>query len=303
MEPHPNRTNTRSQLNSRAGNQPLTPNPRQSASGAPGADRAAQHVDGQLRGENQPAAARQPQHSGAFTVIPPNQSRRSKNKAMAQKEEEEYLRYKEAHKPAPLHLNPERLGGGDVTLAEARQRQCSDLRCSKLQKKLKKEEMDKKKRQEEEEELQRMKVKQREKSERLEVKRQQEEERRREQFQQDRIRVNQAFLDKLECRNRGMGTETSNCFSQEEERPRLAPDDYRRQAAAGRVSLTHPGPDPEQSRSNWTEETDQEPDYGWNLMKLMNSFPDCNKEFLQDILTQCSGDYQQAYTLLISTLS
>lgn len=48
---------------------------------------------------------------------------------------------------------------------------------------------------------------------------------------------------------------------------------------------------------------DPEPDYNWNLMKLMTSFPGCDKDFLQDILKQCNGDYEEACTLLISTLS
>ncbi|MEQ2308174.1 hypothetical protein AMECASPLE_025471 [Ameca splendens] len=126
--------------------------------------------------------------SGAFTMIPPNQSRRSEIKAVAQKEEEELQRWKETHKPPPLQLNPERLGGGDVTLAEARQRQFTDLKCFKIQKKLKKEDMDKKRRQEEEEELQKMKAKQREKSEYLKKMREQEDEKRREQLHQDHIR-------------------------------------------------------------------------------------------------------------------
>lgn len=46
---------------------------------------------------------------------------------------------------------------------------------------------------------------------------------------------------------------------------------------------------------------DPEVDYDWALMKLMNSFPDCARVFLEDILDQCNGDYEQAYTLLIST--
>lgn len=48
---------------------------------------------------------------------------------------------------------------------------------------------------------------------------------------------------------------------------------------------------------------DLEPDYDWALMKLINSFPDCCRVFLEDILNQCNGDYEQASTLLISTLS
>ena len=48
---------------------------------------------------------------------------------------------------------------------------------------------------------------------------------------------------------------------------------------------------------------DSEPDYDWALMKLINHFPDCSRVFLEDILDQCNGDFEEAYTLLISTLT
>ncbi|XP_041858659.1 epithelial-stromal interaction protein 1 isoform X2 [Melanotaenia boesemani] len=285
--------------------------------------------------------------SGGYTMIPPNESRRSQIKTMAQKEEEELKRWRETHRPPAVHLNPERLGG-NVTLAEARQKQFVDSRSTKLQKKLKKEEMDKKKRQEEEEELQSMKARQREKSERLQEKRQQEDQKRSAQFQQDRNRktesflqsietraagpsssaahtssrsedveklskslkdvqlehkrVNAAFLDRLQGQNRG-NEETKKESIQEDERPRLVSDDFSSWTKAGQVSLTHLQAGPEQSCSACTEETDPDPDYDWALMKLMNSFPDCSKTFLEEILYQCNGEYEQAYTLLITTFS
>lgn len=49
--------------------------------------------------------------------------------------------------------------------------------------------------------------------------------------------------------------------------------------------------------------SEQEPDYNWTLMKLMANFPDCNKVFLEDILNQCNYNYEQAYELLICSLS
>ncbi|XP_054915782.1 epithelial-stromal interaction protein 1 isoform X2 [Poeciliopsis prolifica] len=290
-------------------------------------------------------------HSRAFTVIPPNQTRRSKTKEIAQKGIENLERFKEAHRPGPLHLAPERLGGGDVSIAEARQRQFTNQRNSRLQKKLKKEEMDKKKRQEEEEEWQKMKAAQREKADRLELKRRQEDDRRREQFRTDQTRkndsflqslqraaapsagaahtssmnkvgnqeevwtrsmeelqlehrrVNQAFLDKLERNATETEVEANSRTGPEEERPCLAADDHRRHTAAGRVGLTHPEPGPERRCSDWTEETDPQADLDWNLMKLLNIFPDCSRDFAQDILTQCNGDYELACALLGSTLA
>ncbi|XP_043987077.1 epithelial-stromal interaction protein 1 [Gambusia affinis] len=294
MDPQPN------QVNSRGRNYP-----KQSAAEASVEEPQARQVDGQPPAVGrQPGADRQPQYSGAFTVIPPNQTIRNKIKETAQKGMDNLQRYREAHRPGPLHLAPERLGGGDVTITEARQRQFTNQRNSSLQKKLKKEEMDKKKKQEEEEELQKMKATQREKAERLELKRRQEDERRQEQFHSDQTRkndsflqslqraaapsasaahtssmnkvgdqetekltrsteelqlehrrVNQAFLDKLERNARGSEVEASSRTVREEEAPCLAPDDHRRPAAAGGVSLTHLEPSPERRCSDWTEET------------------------------------------------
>uniref|UniRef100_UPI0037E8C9A4 epithelial-stromal interaction protein 1 isoform X2 n=1 Tax=Semicossyphus pulcher TaxID=241346 RepID=UPI0037E8C9A4 len=140
---------------------------------------------------------RQPQYSGGFTVIPPNQSRRSKLTTMAQKEEEDLQRWKEANRPPAVHLNPEKLGGGG-TLAEARQKQLVGSRSAKLEKKLKKDESDRRRRQEEEEENQKMKAVQREKAERLEERKRQDEQRRRELHMQDHLRATDSFLQRFE---------------------------------------------------------------------------------------------------------
>ncbi|GLD56586.1 epithelial-stromal interaction protein 1 [Lates japonicus] len=302
---------------------------------------------------NLQATDRRPQYSGGYTVIPPNEARRNKMKTMAQKEEEEQRRWKETHRVTSVHENPERLGG-TVTLAEARQKQFADLRCSKLQKKLKKEEMDRRRRQEEEAEQQKKRAEQREKAERLEERKRQEEQRRREQHRGDHLRVNESFLqsferqapgplasssathtssrseaverkqrserevqlehkrvnsvflDKLE--NRGSGSEKAEKREgvQEAECPCLASEDLRHQpptTTGQQLSFDHLKPDPDQSCSGWTEEADSEPDYDWALMKLMNSFPECSKVFLEDILIQCNTDYEQACTLLKSVLS
>uniref|UniRef100_A0AAX7VAI5 Uncharacterized protein n=1 Tax=Astatotilapia calliptera TaxID=8154 RepID=A0AAX7VAI5_ASTCA len=100
--------------------------------------------------------------SDGYTIIPPNESKRNEMKTIAQKEEEALNRWKETQRVPSVCVNPERLGG-DVTLAEVRQKQQINHQSMKLQKKIKKAEDDKRKRQEEEEKLQKMKAKQREK--------------------------------------------------------------------------------------------------------------------------------------------
>ncbi|KAG5833087.1 hypothetical protein ANANG_G00272140 [Anguilla anguilla] len=45
-----------------------------------------------------------------------------------------------------------------------------------------------------------------------------------------------------------------------------------------------------------TEEAGSDRD--WVVMKLINDFPFCERDFLEDIVDQCDGDYQRAYSLL-----
>uniref|UniRef100_A0AAQ6IDA3 CUE domain-containing protein n=1 Tax=Anabas testudineus TaxID=64144 RepID=A0AAQ6IDA3_ANATE len=297
---------------------------------------------------------RQPRYSDGFTMIPPNESRRSEMTMNAQKEEEAFQRWKETNRVTSVHVNPERLGG-NVSLAEARQKQLTNLRCSKLQKKLKQDEQEKKRKREEEEKIQKMRAEQRQKAERLKERNEQEDQRRKEQLRQDHLRttdsflqslerrapgpvvsgcaphtssrseaveskqtdkpeksvrdvqlehrkVNAAFLEKLEGRGRGSENGVKMEGVQEAERPCLASEDFRQRlniSTDQQVHLAHLKPDPERSCSDGTEKADPEPDYDWALMKLMNSFPDYNKVFLDDILQQCSGNYEEACTLLL----
>ncbi|XP_049449929.1 epithelial-stromal interaction protein 1 isoform X3 [Epinephelus fuscoguttatus] len=345
MDPYHNQRDTRDQLNSSRDSVKL-----RDTSATPGGAPTPEDPLREAPDSRTPQATpRQPQYSSGYHMIPPNEARRRETQMIAQKGEETFQKWKEANRPTAVHLTPETLGG-NVTEAEARARQFKDLRCSKIQKKLKKEELDKKRRQEEEEENQRKKDKQREMAERWEEKRRQEDERRREQFGQDHVRktekflqrfersgppvsssathtssrseametqqrqkesksvrdqqlehrrVNLAFLDRLEGQGRRSEKETQEGGFQGEENPVLAPEDFRHQPSnqtGQQPPLAHLTPDPEQSYSGWTEESDS--DFDWALMKLMNSFPYCDKDFLEGILKQCGGDYEQAYALL-----
>ncbi|XP_039455737.1 uncharacterized protein epsti1 [Oreochromis aureus] len=124
-------------------------------------------------------------------------------------------------------------------------------------------------------------------AERLLEKERQEDQRRREEFEQDRLRVNAAFWTSLKVKPEGR------------ERAKIEST----QEAESQASLSHLKPDPEQSCSGWTEEADPRAAYDQALMKLIKSFPNCDRDFLEDILTQCNRDYEEASTLLISTLS
>ncbi|XP_026001024.1 epithelial-stromal interaction protein 1-like [Astatotilapia calliptera] len=308
----------------------------------------------------------QPRYSDGYTIIPPNESKRNKMKTIAQKEEEALNRWKETQRVPSVCVNPERLGG-DVTLAEVRQKQQINHQSMKLQKKVKKAEDDKRKRQEEEEKLQKMKAIQREKAERLLEKERQEDQRRREEFEQDRLRTQERFLqnferkassasttairtssrqnnivgvEKLSSPQRGTmrtaggvvsgreSTDVEGKQTKESRNLREVQLEHKRvnavfldklegqargserepkfestQEAESQAPLSHLKPDPEQSCSGWTEEADPRAEYDQALMKLIKSFPNCDRDFLEDIFTQCNRDYEEASTLLISTLS
>ncbi|KAK3543783.1 hypothetical protein QTP70_027201 [Hemibagrus guttatus] len=315
----------------------------------------------------QPQDSRNPRHSDGYTMIPPNESRRSKLLRMSQKEQDDFQRFKEEHRPGPIQLAPERLGGA-VSLEEVRQRQQAESYQSKLQKKLKQEEMDRLRKQAEEEENQRMKEIQREKANKLELKKKLEEERRKELYQHDllmkrevhlqklerfssvpmaassstptsswargheyretrkaqeqvslqqkkdeqrsksqlleekhkqeeedrkrqmeneRLRVNSAFLDRLEARGSGRASESLPCT------PEL-----------GNVWQTEEPQDPASSPVSFPSQfytdsaAEEDTDREWVVMKLQSIFSYCDREYLEDIVAQCNGNYQQAYDLL-----
>ncbi|XP_076011618.1 epithelial-stromal interaction protein 1 [Genypterus blacodes] len=144
--------------------------------------------------QNQPQT---PQYASGFTMVAPNESRRTNLMKVAQKGEEDLQKWREANRVTSVQETPERLGG-NVTMAEARNRQFGASRNAKLQKKIEKQDLDKKKRQEEEEQLQRMKDIQRGRGVRLEQSNQEQERRRREQFRQDQLRKSEMFLQKFE---------------------------------------------------------------------------------------------------------
>ncbi|TNN79053.1 Epithelial-stromal interaction protein 1 [Liparis tanakae] len=245
-------------------------------SGAPGCERTPEdpNRDSPDSGNPQPTG-REPQYSAGYTMIPPNASKRDQLLRDAQKEEEDCKRWKEANRVHAVHTTPETLGGS-ATLSEARERQQTDLRYSKQQKMLKKKDLDMKKRLEEEEVYQKMKDIQREK--RYKVRRELD------SFYLDR--VNQAFLDNLEGQPGGSVKETKEGFGHPPWNP-----------PGQQLTPAQLNQHPDQSSSDcWTHDAD--PDYDWALEKLMTSFPDYNRAFLEDILDQCSNDCEQAFTLL-----
>ncbi|KAL6100500.1 epsti1 [Pungitius sinensis] len=278
-----------------------------------------------------PDSGAQPQHSGGFTVIPPNESTRDKLRRIAQKEEEDLQRWKEANRVTYVHADPEKLGGA-ATLAATREMQHAELRLSTVQKRLKKQELDRRRRQEEEAENQRRKDIQREKAERLEERKRQEEQRRREQHGPDHARATERFLQRfertvpcppasaaqtahkasVEITSRGAEARGERDVQQEHrrvnqafldglegrrratgERPLPAPEGFGQQAPPPPAP---PDADPDHIAADWTDEADPGRDPA--LAKLVKSFPGCSASVLEGILQSCNGDYQQAHALL-----
>ncbi|XP_035409240.1 epithelial-stromal interaction protein 1 [Cygnus atratus] len=139
----------------------------------------------------------QEQHVSSYFLITPNETRRNQLQQIAKKELDDLERWKEEHRPRPIKLIPQRLGGKDSE-AEARQKQQMMLVQSKYQQKHKREEYMKAKKAAEEAEILKKKAIQREKAERLEVKKRQQEMQRREMFLEDQYYKTNELLNRLD---------------------------------------------------------------------------------------------------------
>ncbi|XP_029458803.1 epithelial-stromal interaction protein 1-like isoform X2 [Rhinatrema bivittatum] len=116
----------------------------------------------------EPAEAQQPQCASGYVLIPANETRRNQIQRIAREELENLERWKEQHRPGPIHLTPKKLGGIE-TEASARQKQQNNLKQSKYQQKFKRDDYRRKMKEEEEAEILKMKAIQREKANRLEA--------------------------------------------------------------------------------------------------------------------------------------
>ncbi|NXF03993.1 ESIP1 protein, partial [Smithornis capensis] len=136
-----------------------------------------------------------------YVLITPNEIRRKQLQqsklSFAKKELDDLERWKEEHRPGPIALVPQRLGG-KKSEAQARQNQQTRLMQSKYQQKCKREEYVKAKKAAEEAEILKRKAIQREKAERLEVKKTQEIQRREEMFLKGQIYKTNELLSRLE---------------------------------------------------------------------------------------------------------
>ncbi|XP_051783253.1 epithelial-stromal interaction protein 1 [Erpetoichthys calabaricus] len=308
------------------------------------------------------------QYMGGYSMMQPNESRRSKLQRMAQQEEEDLQRWKEEHRAGPVNLAPERLGGA-LSMEQARINQFMNQRQSKYQLKLKREEQAKKQKEAEEEELKKMKTVQREKANRLEEKTLKEEEQRRELHSHDHKIKTNAFIQTLEAVN--LSSDTKNNppeisswargkayresqredesrkylqmkeeqrikaellelkQRQEEDKRRGELNNERRQVNAAFLDRLQgirqpcimeqplpvvfkdetnfcvagpqdaPGISENRQLKNEIEGGEEyETDNAWVVMKLLTDFPFCERAFLEEIVTQCNGDYQQAFQLL-----
>ncbi|KAJ6661687.1 hypothetical protein lerEdw1_013209 [Lerista edwardsae] len=174
-------------------------------------------LDFEARGrEDSPAQAssfeqEQEQRPDAYTVIPPDPTRRNQLQRIAKKELEELERWKEQHRPGPIYLTPQKLGGRALEF-EVRQKQQLEHMQSKYRQKLKMEEYEKIKRQAEEADLLKKKAIQREKANKLEEKHRQEEFLRKQRLDEDNYLKTTELLDRLDlCSPKATSCQTRQC--------------------------------------------------------------------------------------------
>ncbi|NXE46865.1 ESIP1 protein, partial [Casuarius casuarius] len=117
--------------------------------------------------------------------------------SVAKKELDDLDRWKEEHRPGPIKLTPQRLGGKESE-TQARQKQQMTLMQSKYQQKYKREEYIRTKKAAEEAEILKKKAIQREKAERLEAKKRQGEMQRREMYFEDQYYKTNELLNRLD---------------------------------------------------------------------------------------------------------
>ncbi|XP_077014453.1 epithelial-stromal interaction protein 1 isoform X2 [Tamandua tetradactyla] len=153
------------------------------------------------------------QHTGAYTLIAPNENRRHQIQRIAEKELENLEKWKEQNRAKPVNLVPRRLGGSQSE-AEVRQKQQFQLMQSKYQQKLKREESIRIKKEAEEAEIQKMKAIQREKSNKLEEKKRLQENLRREAFREHQQFKTAEFLSRLDTELPSRSTGQITCDPQ-----------------------------------------------------------------------------------------
>ncbi|CAL9690469.1 unnamed protein product [Knipowitschia caucasica] len=267
------------------------------------------------RNSQSESAPEQQQHQSGYTVIRPNETRRNDLTMVAQSEVERLKALREAQRSAPVHIDPQRVGGNG-TMAEAREQQFRKQRSLKSQKRLKMEEEKKRKKEEEERENQIVKDKAREQAEKQAQKREKEDISRKKKFDPDRQRC----LERYE-RNGSSSTigplEQNTPSPDARDMPKVKTEQEKRMDHERRnatfldkieqqmKNLNGGGESPEpicsgSSAGGGATNTvpTSGPDFEWALMKLMRKFPSFDKDFLGDILGQFNGDFEQASALL-----
>ncbi|KAM9192702.1 epithelial-stromal interaction protein 1 isoform 2-T2 [Dugong dugon] len=136
-------------------------------------------------------------HTGAYTLITPNENRRNQIRRIAEKELEDLEKWKEQNRAKPVNLVPRQLGGSQSE-AEVRQKQQLQLMQSKYQQKLKREESVRIQKEAEEDAIRKMKAIQREKSNKLEEKKRLQENLRRDAFREHQQHKTAEFLSRLD---------------------------------------------------------------------------------------------------------
>ncbi|XP_072032942.1 uncharacterized protein [Amphiura filiformis] len=141
---------------------------------------------------------------GGYTLIHPNQSKRTKLQNQAAKEEASYKKYKEQHRVNHVSITPAAVGGGRTSQYEARTRMQREQESRKYENIRKREQWAREKKDREDREYAEKKEKARNQAEKNARNAKAEEERRKRMNDRDHKRANEAFLRRFESKQRTM---------------------------------------------------------------------------------------------------
>ncbi|OWF40907.1 epithelial-stromal interaction protein 1-like [Mizuhopecten yessoensis] len=251
-----------------------------------------------------PSQEQRVSYQGGFTMITPNEKKRQAISEQARREQEQYDNHKQQQKLGHVSYvgTP---GGGQITMAESRQRMIDGERFGKIDKLKKQQQYKDERKRKEESELEKKKLQQRMKAESNKQREASRQEQDHFKYDEDRRRKNEAFLSKLESQSRRPGASTTGSVISNDNSPlRLAGPvtsqdsqdqrSYEYLPAIERLQLNNP---PGGQSSQFTDYEAAEGQSS-QLETLQAMFPSYSPEVLSDILIQTDNNVDQAVQLL-----
>ncbi|XP_033760177.1 epithelial-stromal interaction protein 1-like [Pecten maximus] len=236
-------------------------------------------------------------HQGGFTMITPNEKKRQAVSEQAKRGLDQYDAHKQQQKLGHVSYVGT-AGGGQMTMAESRQRMVDGNRFGKTDRLQKQQQYKDERKQKEETEFEKKKMQQRMKAEtnkQREATRQSQDHMK---YDEDRRRKNEEFLKKLEGQSRQPGVSTSGNVASTDNSPlRLAAPAISPDSQCQR-SYEHVQSSPGGQSSSHSTENEATGGQISQLETLMSMFPMYSTDILCDILNQTDNNLDQAVQLL-----